>query len=49
MEVWAKKFILFLEHPAYSLELIPCYFFLFLTMKIHLRGLPFEFERDLEG
>jgi hypothetical protein len=49
MEVWVKKLILVVEHPAYSLELTPGYFFLFPTMKIHLKGLPFEIERDLEG
>jgi hypothetical protein len=37
-----------LEHPAYSTDLAPCDFFLYPTMKNHLKGSNFETVDELE-
>jgi hypothetical protein len=47
-EFLAKKSIMVLEHPTYLPDLDPCDFFLFPTMKNHLKGSHFETVEEIQ-
>jgi hypothetical protein len=48
-EFLAKKSILKLDHPPYSLDLAPCDFWLFPKLKTSLKGHRFSDTADIEG
>jgi hypothetical protein len=48
-ELLARKQVCILNHSPYSPDLSPCDYFLFLKLKLPLKGRLFEDVQDIEG